>query len=337
MKVLRLHASGQLRLHEEHEPVPREEDHLLAITAVGICGSDLQWYSQAGIGDARLQNPLVIGHEFAGIIDKGDQSGCRVAVEPAVYCRQCRYCKEGNPNFCENLRFAGHGTEDGALREKLSWPKHCVYPLPDEITDVEGAMLEPLGVALHALDLGCVQPGMTVGIFGCGPIGLLLVQLARAAGATRIIATDPLPHRLDAAGALGASTTILATGGREDQQVWAATDRSGVDLAFEAAGENAAVETAINVTRPGRPVILIGIPEDDRTAFQASTARRKGLTLKLVRRMKHTYPRAIDLVKRGIVDTRSLITHRFPLSGFKAAFTAAMKREGIKVIIEPMI
>lgn len=335
MKVLRLHSPGDLRLHNERDPLASDDEYLLRVTAVGLCGSDVHWYDEAGIGDARLKEPLVLGHEFAGIIDFGDRQGTKVAVDPAIACRQCRYCKEGNPNLCDYLHFAGHDMVDGALREKLCWPKSLVHTLPAEFTAIEGAMLEPLGVALHALDLGHVLPGMSVGVFGCGPIGLLLVQLARAAGATQIITTDRLSDRLDAAKTFGATHVILAAGGQENEEVFTAADRGGVDIAFEAAGDNDAVETAIRTTRPGKKVILIGIPDDDRTEFPASVARRKGLTIKIVRRMKNTYPRAIQLVQHGIVDLRSLVTHRFALSEFKKAFTAAKNREGIKVVIEP--
>jgi L-iditol 2-dehydrogenase len=334
MKALRIHGIGDLRLHDERVPVAGDDEYLIRVSAVGICGSDVHWYDEAGIGDACLKEPLVLGHEFAGIIESGDRRGQKVAVDPAIACRQCRYCEEGNPNFCDNLRFAGHDNVDGALREKICWPKALVYELPDEFSAVDGAMLEPLGVALHALSLGHIMPGMSVGIFGCGPIGLMMVQLARAAGAAKIIATDRLTNRLDAARTFGASSTILAAGGQENQELAAATNGDGVDIAFEAAGDNEAVETAILATRPGRQVILIGIPDDDRTEFSASVARRKGLTLKLVRRMKHTYPRAIQMVKSGLVDVRSLVTHRFPLSEYKAAFETAKKREGLKVVIE---
>jgi L-iditol 2-dehydrogenase len=233
------------------------------------------------------------------------------------------------------MRFAGHGAMDGALREKMPWPKSLVHRLPERLSDIEGAMLEPLGVAIHALNLGHVLPGMSVGVFGCGPIGLMLVQLVRAAGASRIVATDRLPQRLDAARSFGATHLIRVDKDQITAKIAAAAGRHGVDIAFEAAGDNDAVESAIGASRPGGKVILIGIPDDDRTAFCASVARRKGLTLKLVRRMKHTYPRAIQMVQSGLVDVRSLVTHRFPLSEYKTAFETAKNREGIKVVIEP--
>ena len=316
MNVVRLHSVGDLRLHDEAVPAPGPDEALVRVTAVGLCGSDLHWFGEAGIGDARLAKPLVLGHEFAGVTE----AGRRVAVDPAVPCGACRFCQEGNPNLCAALRFAGHGREDGALREWMTWPARCLFPIPDSLSDADGAMLEPLGVALHAVDLGKIRAGMRVGVFGCGPLGLLVLQVARVAGAAEVWVTEPLAHRLAAAQRLGAKEWL------PEQEV---------DVAFECAGENGAVEDAIAAVRPGGRVVLVGIPGDDRTAFSASVARRKGLTLKVSRRMKHTYPRAVRLVVEGLVDVRSLVTHRFPLEKTLEALGVAGRREGLKVIVEP--
>jgi L-iditol 2-dehydrogenase len=232
------------------------------------------------------------------------------------------------------VQFAGHGSRDGFLREWIAWPGNRLYALPDTVGAAEGALLEPLGVALHAVDLAKLRTGMTVGVFGCGPIGLLIVQLARLCGASRIIATDLMQHRLEAARNFGASHSFRAEYGAELPDVRSATAGRGVDVAFEVAGEQAAVDTAVEATCPGGKVMLVGIPADDRTSFSASIARRKGLTIKLVRRMKHTYPRAIDLAAGGRIDLRSLVTHRFPLAKTSEAFASAHRREGLKVIIE---
>lgn len=333
MKALRLHAIGDIQLHEEAVPSPAAGDELVKVTAVGICGSDLHWFAEGGIGDAGLKRPLVLGHEFAGVIASGERAGTRVAVDPAVNCGQCVYCHEGNPNFCLNLRFSGHEADDGALQEYLCWPKQAMFPIPDEISDADAAMLEPLGVAIHAVDLAHIKSGASVGVFGCGPIGLLIIQMARAAGATEIHATDLLPHRLQAAAAMGATAIYLADGSEGDRITRAARGL-GVDAAFEAAGENAAIDAAVDASKRGGKVILAGIPADDRSAFTASTARRKGLTFRLVRRMKHTYPRAISLVQAGAVDVRSLVTHRFTLAQYQEAFDTAQRRDGLKVVID---
>jgi L-iditol 2-dehydrogenase len=306
---------------------------LVRVKAVGICGSDLHWFGEAGIGDAKLKKPLVLGHEFAGVIAAGQRLGQRVAVDPAVPCHNCEFCLQGNPNLCTRMRFAGHGLEDGALREYIAWPDECLFPLPDSLSDADGVMLEPLGVALHAVDLGKLRVGMTVGVFGAGPIGLLIQQLARLSGAQAVYVTDILPHRVEAARSLGATKATRAGDGSEVRKVLDATGGRGVDVAFEVAGENAAVEAAVAAVKPGGCVILAGIPTDDRTSFSASIARRKGLTIKLVRRMKFTYPRAIQLVESGKVDVRSLVSHQFPLEQAQQAFTVAQRREGLKVII----
>ncbi|MBN1886409.1 MAG: alcohol dehydrogenase catalytic domain-containing protein [Thermoflexales bacterium] len=337
MKVARLHGAGDLRLHDEALPVPGPGDVLVRVSAVGLCGSDLHWFSEAGIGDAKLTRPLVLGHELAGVIESGPQSGQRVAVEPSIPCGACEFCHEGHPNLCPHQRFAGHNLEDGALREYMAWPSTCLFPLPDALSDAEGVMLEPLGVAIHSVDLAHLKPAASVGIFGCGPIGLLVLQVARLAGAVQLFATDKpsAAHRLQVARALGASAVFGAAGGQEATEIWAATGQRGVDVAFEVAGDNEAVEAAIAAVRPGGKVILIGIPPDDRTAFDASVARRKGLTIKMVRRMKHTYPRAIRLVEQGLVNVRSLVSHTFPLADCDKAFSLAHKREGLKVIVKP--
>ncbi len=330
MRSLRLHAAGDLRLHDEPVPAPGPDEALLKVSAVGICGSDLHWFNEGSIGDAGLSHPLILGHEIAGVLENGQP----VAVDPSITCGQCKYCKEGNPNFCESLIFAGHASQDGALREFMNWPSRFCYPLPEELTAADGVMLEPLGVAIHSVDRAHLQVGMKVGVFGCGPIGLLLIQLAKLSGAGQIIATDLLAHRLAAAGTCGATEVIQVEKDVVSQEVLAATRKQDLDVVFEAAGQNAAVETSVAALKPGGTIILAGIPSDDHTSFTASTARRKGATIKLVRRMKNTYPRAIQLVRNGLVDVRSLVTHRFPLEQAKEAFETAVSRAGIKVIVE---
>lgn len=316
MHTVRLHATADLRLHDEPMPEPGPGEALVRVTAVGLCGSDLHWFGEGGIGADALSHPLVLGHEFAGVT----VDGRRVAVDPAIPCERCDLCRAGHPNLCPHTRFAGHSDTDGGLREYVAWPERCLFPLPEALTDADGAMLEPLGVALHAVDLAHLRPGQSVGVFGCGPIGLLVLQVARAAGAAPIFVTEPRPHRLAAAEAYGGRPWRHAV---------------EVDVAFECAGEQAAVDDALQAVRPGGRVILVGIPSDDRTSFSASLARRKGLTIKLARRMKHTYPRAIQLVERGQVDVRSLVTASYALEETPEAFAAAQRRDGLKVIITP--
>lgn len=326
MNSLYLHGIGDVRLHDEPRPRPQAGQTLLRVTAVGICGSDIHWFAEGTTGAASIKEPFVLGHEFAAVVESGAMAGTRVAVEPHVACGLCHYCLEGNPNLCPDHYFAGQAPQDGALRQYMCWPEEYLFPIPDNISDEAGALLEPLGVALHTVDLGQLRAGMRAGVFGCGPIGLMVVQLARLSGAVEVIATDRLPHRLEAARQMGATAVYLAP---------EAADLPEVDVAFEVAGDQDAVDTAVESVIPGGRVVICGIPADDKTSFKASTARRKGLTIKIVRRMKHTYPRAIKLVAAGMIDLESLISHRFSLANGAEAFRAAEAREGLKVIIKP--
>lgn len=331
----RFHAARDVRLAAEPMPSPGAGESLVRITAVGLCGSDLHWYSEGGIGDARIGDPIVGGHEMAGVVEGGPLHGVRVAVDPAIPCHRCDMCRRGHPNLCRALHFAGHATRDGGLQRYLAWPTDRLHPLPDTLTDADGAMLEPLGVAVHAVDLGHVPLGGSVAVIGCGPIGLLMIQVARAAGAGRVLAADPLAHRRAAAAARGADVVLDPAAGAYASQLNAFTDGLGADVAFEIAGTDPAIAAAMDAVRPGGRVVLAGIPDGELSAFPASVARRKGLTIVMVRRMKEVYPRATALVEAGLVDVRGLVSHRFPLTAVNEAFSTAVARTGLKVVVSP--
>lgn len=329
----RLHAARDLRLHDGPAlPAPAEGRVTLRITAVGLCGSDLHWYTEGAIGSTSLVSPLVMGHEFSAVIEGGPRDGERVAVDPADLCEGCDLCRSGRGRLCGSMRFAGQPPDDGALRTRLDWAASRCFPLPASVPDHEAPLLETLGIAVHALDLAAMEPGMTAGVYGAGPIGLVLVRALRAAGVSTIVATDRLPHRVAAAEASGASTALLVEG---DHDPAAAI---GVDVAFECAGDPGALVTAMRAVRPGGSVMLVGIPDGDETVFPASLARRKELTLRLVRRMEAPdLPRAIELVRSGAVRLDGLVTHRFGLEDAPAAFELAAARRGLKVVVEPEV
>jgi L-iditol 2-dehydrogenase len=193
-------------------------------------------------------------------------------------------------------------------------------------------VLEPLGVALHAIDMGHFRPGMRAGVHGCGPIGLLLIAALRALGARDIVATDPLPHRREAAVSIGASQAW----GVDDAGFSAEAGDETVDVAFEAAGDDGALATALTAARVGGRVVIAGIPPADATLFTASLARRKGLSLILSRRMKARHlVRAISLAEHGLVPLAQIISARYSLSDGHPAFEALLRREGLKIIVDP--
>lgn len=329
MLAARLHGVGDLRVASEPGPGDWPPGwSLIEVTSVGICGSDLHWFTDGGIGENRIERPVVPGHEFAGVAVSGPYAGRRVAVDPAIPCERCEMCRAGHHNLCPTVEFAGHGTLDGALQERLLWPDRLLHPLPDELSDDAGALLEPLGVAIHAVGVGHVRTGADVLVVGAGPIGQLVVQVARRQGAARVFAVEPLEHRRAAiveADAVwssdeGAGPVLDATGGR------------GVDVVVEAAGTDDAIAIAVAASRPGARVALAGIPSEDSSSFPAAAARRKGLTFAMVRRMNDTYPRAIAMAVDGL-DLDRLVTARYPLTEAAEAFAAAATRRGGKVVV----
>jgi L-iditol 2-dehydrogenase len=327
MRTARLHAAGDIRVHDEPVPALVDGEELVKVTAVGICGSDLHWFSEGAIGDTALNSPLVLGHEMGGTIVSGPRAGQRVAIDPAVPCWRCEECRAGKPNLCPNVRFAGHGSTDGGLRQYLTWPADRLHPVPDSLTDSEVALLEPLGVALHAVDLGHLRLGAVAAVVGCGPIGLLTLQLLHLAGATRVIAIEPLKHRRDAAEKLGA--TVL------DGPSTLGALADSVDVVVETAGNDDAVDYSIMLCRPGGRVVLAGIPDGDHTSFVASSARRKGLTFAMSRRMAEVYPRTVALLAARRVDTSGLLREYRGLDTAARAFSDAHNRVAHKIILIP--
>lgn len=347
MIAARLHGAGRITVDRVADPARvRPGEALLAVRSVGICGSDLHTFRHARIGGTEVREPLILGHEFSAVVREVGPGardgfgnaldvGSRVAVDPAQPCGRCEKCIEGNPNLCTDLHFCGLFPDQGCLCEWIVVPSATCFPVPGEVDDASAALLEPLGVALHSVDLAHLRGGQTVLVIGAGPIGLLILQSATLAGAGAVYVMEKLPWRLALAERLGA-IPLPATGREGVVSLLEQTGGRGVDCVFEAAWAGDAVGQSLDAATPGARILLVGIPGDDEFAATHSTARRKGLSLLFVRRMKHTYPRAIDLVRSGAVRTAPLVSHRFPLSEAPAAFSLnAEYGEGVvKVVID---
>jgi L-iditol 2-dehydrogenase len=326
MRVSRLHGIRDLRLERLPRPAPGPGEVLLRVASVGVCGSDVHYYLHGRIGSQVVTAPIIMGHESsAWVIELGDgaeglEVGQLVAVEPGISCGACEPCQDGHPNLCPNVRFCGTPPVDGVFAEYTLMPAENCFPLPEGFGPIEGAMLEPLGIAIHSVDLAHLKAGQTVAVLGAGPIGLLIAAVAKAAGASEIHMTEPLAHRRQFALEYIADTALNPDDVDVVAEIKRLTGGRGVDVAFEAAGESDTPQQAATVARIGGKVIVAGITADDTMNLSASTARERGLTIKPVRRSKHTYPRAIRLVLAGMVDVKPLATHLFPLERIDEAF-----------------
>ena len=342
MKAARLYGPGDFRIDEIPVPEPGPGQVLLKVLSVGVCGSGVHYFLDGGIGDDKVKDPFVIGHEFsarvAGLGPGVDAPpvGTRVAVEPAISCGKCEFCLEGHPNLCENILFCSTPPTQGALQQYMVHPAELCFPIPDSVTDTQGAMLEPLGIALHAVRLAKLRPGDTIAILGAGPIGLLTLEVALVSGARAAYVTDLDPARLALANKLGATATYKANEGDPVEWVLEQTEGRGVDVAFEAAWADKTVAQAAEMARRGGKLIMIGIPRDNVALYPAHSVRRKGLTIKYVRRMKHTYPRAIEMVAAGLIDVDSLVTHNFTLDEVTDAYPLVAEHGdgAVKVVVE---
>jgi L-iditol 2-dehydrogenase len=338
MRVSRLYGIRDVRVEDGPVPEPGPDEVLLKIASVGTCGSDVHYYVEGAIGDQVVTDPITMGHEFsAWIAGLGEdveneelEIGQLVAVEPAIPCGVCEHCLHGHPNLCPNVRFCGTPPIDGVFAEYAVMPAENCFPLPEGFTPEEGALLEPLGIAIHTVDLAHLKVGETVAILGAGPVGLLTAAVARAAGAGRIYMTEPIPERREFALETWADGAFDPDEEDVVEAIMTVTNGRGVDVAFEAAGAEETPDQAARVARPGGKVVVVGIPSEDKMVMTASQVRRKGLTIKLVRRMKHTYPRAIRMVDTGMVDVAMLATHIFSLEEIQEAFeTVAGYEQGV--------
>ena len=346
MQVARLHGPKDIRIAAEPEPAPPGPGEItLKVKTVGLCGSDLHLYETGRLGYTLPDKPFVLGHEFMGVVaavgaEARDgnhqplQLGQRVAVEPAVPCWRCELCENGHPNLCPNHYFYGLFPEDGALREQMNVSARNCFPMPDALRDEVGPLLETLGVAIHAIDLSKIRVGSTVAVLGAGPVGLLIARLAVLAGASKVFAFDKFDWRVSKAKAWGATHAYNVDDCDPADVVMDLTGGRGVDVAIEAAWADHSVQQAVEMARPGGRLVMVGIASDDKFQFKHSVARRKGLTIMMSRRMKHTYPRAIELATSGKVKLEELVSHCYDLSETAQAYARNFAYEpGINKVI----
>jgi len=337
MKAAFLTGIRQMEIRETSPPeISDPRGVLLRVGVVGVCGSDVHYYTTGRIGSLVVHYPEWTGHECAGsVVAVGDQVknltvGQRVAVDPLIPCGHCDQCLSGREHTCRNQNFlACPGQGPGALAEYLVMPERSCFAIPEGMTLVEAAVVEPLSIGLYAQRLAKMQPGAKIAILGSGPIGLCVLLASRAACDCIAYATDLLDERLAMARHCGATWT----GNPKQIDVVRAIrqlEPRGVDYVFECAGQQETLDQAIELLRPGGTVLMIGIPEVDRVSFSIHTLRRKEIQLQSVRRQNQCMAPAIELVSRGDINLDQLVTHHFPLAETKKAFDlVADYRDGV--------
>jgi L-iditol 2-dehydrogenase len=344
MKAALLTGIGKIEVREVPEPqLTKNTDVLIRVGAVGVCGSDIHYYSEGGIGDQIVRYPFIVGHECSGTVEKVGPSvrrlklGDRVAVDPAIVCGACDQCLAGRPNTCRRLLYLGTPNQlSGALCERIVMPEENGFLLPAELNLDEGVLVEPLTIAVHSLKLTGEPVPDTAAVLGAGAIGLSVLLAARAVGVRAVYVTDKIDGRVEVARKAGASWA--GNPDREDiiaRMISLAPE--GLDAVYECCGDQSAFSQAVELLKPGGRLLIIGIPTGDRISFDIHALRRKELSLHNVRRQRFCVREAIDLIRNKQVDVRFMATHRFALEDARQVFElAAGYRDGvIRAIISP--
>ncbi|ESP05658.1 hypothetical protein LOTGIDRAFT_208637 [Lottia gigantea] len=335
-----LYKQGDLKLEDLPVKEPGPGQVQLSMKDVGICGSDVHYWTHGAIGDFIVKAPMILGHEAAGVVCKLGEGvttlkvGDRVAIEPGVPCKMCKYCKKGRYNLCPDMKFCATPPYDGNLARFYCHDADYCYKLPDHVSNEEGALLEPLSVGVHACARAGVEIGSRVLICGAGPIGLVNMLTAKARGAAEIIMTDIDQSRLDFAKSLGANHILKVTS--RDPQVTANQIEEimgdKVDITIECSGAPPSIRTGIFATAPGGCVVLVGLgPADVELPIVNASVRE--VDIRGIFRYVNCYPTALAMVASGQVNVKPLVTHRFKLEQALEAFQMAKEGKGVKIII----
>ena len=305
--------------------ISSSKDVLLRVGMAGVCGSDVHYFRHGRSGGQDVEFTWIVGHECAAVVEKVGTHVThvspedRVAVDPAVSCGDCDQCREGRPNTCRNLRFLGFpGPIEGCLCEFIVLPEENCFKIDDRLSLSQGVLVEPLSIGIYAVDFIEKKEVGAIGILGCGPIGLSVMQAALAQDMHRIYATEKIPERLETAHKKGA----VWTGNPEEMdivsEIWKQT--GGLDAVFECCGDQEALDQAINLLKPGGTLLILGIPEKECVSFDAHKLRRKEIRIQNVRRQNECTQRAIDLIASKKVDIDFMATHTFSLEEAQQAF-----------------
>lgn len=333
---------GKIGFEERSIPVPKADEVLVKLDYVGICGSDLHYYETGAIGDYVVEPPFVLGHEPGGVVVevgadvKHLQVGDRVALEPGKTCGHCEFCKQGKYNLCPDVVFFATPPVDGVFQEYVAHEADLCFKLPENVSTLEGALIEPLAVGFHAAIQGDAHLGQKAVVMGAGCIGLVSMMALKARGVSQVYVVDIMEKRLEKALELGADGVINAA--KEDvlERAVQLTGGKGMDLVVETAGTEITTRQAIQIAKKGSNIVLVGYSRTGEMTLPMSLVLDKELTFKTVFRYRHIYPMAIDAVASGKVNLKGIVTDIFSLDEAQKAmdYSVNNKADIVKAVIK---
>ena len=342
MKTAVMTGIGKMGFEERKIPVPKENEVLVKLEYVGICGSDLHYYETGAIGSKKVQFPFVLGHEPGGVVvEVGSgvthlKAGDRVALEPGKTCGHCEFCRTGRYNLCPDVVFFATPPVDGVFQEYVAHEAALCFKLPDSVSTLEGALIEPLAVGFHAAIQGGAHMGQTAVVMGSGCIGLVTMMALKSMGVSRVYVVDVLENRLKKALELGADGVINGANADVVEEVGRLTKGMGCDLVVETAGTQATAVQAIHMAKKGAVIVMVCYTKSGEVTLPMSLALDKELTFQTVFRYRHIYPMAIDAVARGAINLKGIVTDIFPLEEVQKAmdYSISHKADVVKAVIK---
>lgn len=342
MKAAVMTGIGKMGFEEREIPKPKANEVLVKLDYVGICGSDLHYYETGAIGDYIVKPPFVLGHEPGGVVVetgtdvKHLKVGDRVALEPGKTCGHCEFCRQGKYNLCPDVIFFATPPVDGVFQDYVAHEADLCFRLPEHVSTLEGALIEPLAVGFHAAIQGDAHLGQKAVVMGAGCIGLVTMMALKARGVSEVYVVDIMEKRLKKALELGADGVI--NGAREDveERVMELTDGEGMDLAIETAGTEITARQAVSIVKKGSNIVLVGYSRTGEMNLPMSLVLDKELTFKTVFRYRHIYPMAIDAVASGKVNLKGIVTDIFSLEEVQKAmdYSVNHKADIVKAVIQ---
>lgn len=342
MKAMQLTGIRQMEMREVAAPfISSDNDVLIKMSAVGVCGSDIHYYTSGRIGDQIVKYPFTVGHEGAGqVVEVGSEvstvkPGDRVAIDPAMPCYKCDQCGEGRFHTCRNLKFLGcPGQVEGCLSEYIVMPESSCFKIGNISVD-EAVISEPLAIGIYAVKISVPMPSAKVAILGAGPVGLSVMLAAKYNGAETIYVTDRIDRRLEYAVTAGAKAGFNIDKCDAVKEILKA-EQEGLDVVFECCGKQESLDQAIEILKPGGKLMIVGIPDVDIVSFDISKLRRKEICIQNVRRQCECTEQTIELLNNGLIDVKFMATHSFSFDKTKEAFdlVAGYRNGVLKAVIE---